>query len=243
MTEHVTQLGGLRIGRTDIGEAVLTIDDDTLVFVVRADRDERALRVPLASIDTLRSDDAEIALTLRDGTTIHLDATPGLLNEIVARCYAIPELTRTLRSFGSRRGRQIADAELERVTTNQRRFFSPLLEARRAAGHAHGAAAISAFDAAALARSLDETLRTFAAERFAQSGPARRALEAELEEVSEPLVLALTTLARFGGEAAAASHDLRAWREWSTQLRATFESADRVWIALEAVLSGVPSRG
>jgi len=34
---------------------------------------------------------------------------------------------------------------------------------------------------------------------------------------------------------------LRLWRAWSLQLRATFETADRVWIALDAVLAGVPS--
>lgn len=241
MTERVFQLGGLRIGRTDVGEAMLTVDDDALVIVVRADREERALRVPVASIDKLSAGESEISLLLHDGTAIRLDSAPHLRDEIVAHCQSVPELTRTLRSLGSRRGRRVAEAELERVTADQRRFFTPLLDARRAAMHAQGVVAIAAFDATALVRALGETLRAFAAARHADPGPARRALEAELEDLTEPLTLAFDALARVASEATKAPDDLRLWRAWSVQLRATFETADRVWIALDAVLAGVAS--
>src|SRR6185503_14103432 len=111
MSERVFQLSALRIGRTDVGDAVLTIDDDTLVFAVHGDREARALRVTHASIDTLRQTATELALTLRDGTTIAIDVLPELADELVGRCQTVPELTRTLRSFGSRRrGPRVARA-------------------------------------------------------------------------------------------------------------------------------------
>ncbi|HXT14498.1 MAG TPA: hypothetical protein VN706_02630 [Gemmatimonadaceae bacterium] len=242
MSERVFQLSALRIGRTDVGDAVLTIDDDTLVFAVHGDREARALRVTHASIDTLRQTATELALTLRDGTTIAIDVLPELADELVGRCQTVPELTRTLRSFGSRRrGRRATDVEADRASLEQRRFFAPLLEARRGAMHARGASAIAAFDATAIAKALADTLNEFAAARYAQPGPARRALEAELEEIIEPLDGALTELARLSADAAATIDDLRLWRAWSVQLRNTFETADRVWIALDAALSGVRS--
>lgn len=244
MTDRVFQLGALRVGRTNVGEAMLTIDEDALTLVIRADREEQALRVTHASIDKLQSTPTEITLTLRDGTSIVLDVLPHLFDEIVARCQSVPEVTRTLRSFGSRRGHRTPHANIERASADQRRFFTPFLEARRAAMHARGASAIAAFDAETLARSLEATLRAFAAERHAEPGPGRRALEAELIDLSEPLELALKELARVAADAAAAADDLRLWRAWSSQLRATFEAADRVWIALDAALGalgGVPS--
>jgi hypothetical protein len=245
MSERVFSLGALRIGRTDVGGAVLTIDDDALVFVVRGEHDEPPMRVAHAAIDTMHATAAEVTLTLRDGTTIVIDPQPSLADELVAHCQTVPELTRTLRSFGSRRGasagRRVSDADIERASAEQRRFFSPLLEARRGAMHAQGAAAIAAFDASAIARALAETLHAFAADRFSEPGPARRALEAELVDVSEPLVAALRELGRLATDATDSPGDLRLWRAWATQLRATFETADRVWIALDAVLGGVAS--
>src|SRR5579884_2655754 len=135
MSERVFQLAALRVGRTNVGEAMLTIDDDALVLVVRADREERALRVPLSTIDRLQAGDTEIALALRDGSSIGVESAPHLLDEIVAHCQSVPELTRTLRAFGSRRGRRAASADADRVSADQRRFFAPLLAARRDAMH------------------------------------------------------------------------------------------------------------
>ncbi|HEX4683927.1 MAG TPA: hypothetical protein VH277_14505 [Gemmatimonadaceae bacterium] len=243
MNERVFSLGALRIGRTNLGEAVLTIDDDALVFAVSGDHDELPLRVAHQSIDALRNTMSAIALTLRDGTMISIDNQPHLADEIIGRCQSVPELTRTLRSFGSRRGgRRVGDADIARGSAEQRRFFAPLLEARRNAMHSHGAAAIAAFDARALSASLEATLRGFSADRHAQPGPARRALEAELADLSEPLELALGELRRVSAEATAAANDLRLWRVWSAQLRATFEAADRVWMAVDSALGAVPSR-
>jgi hypothetical protein len=243
MSERVFSLGALRVGRSDLGEAVLTIDDDALVFALRGERDEQPLRIAHQTIDALRYTMSAIALTLRDGTTVSVDNQPHLADEIISRCQSVPELTRTLRSFGSRRGgRRVGDADIARGSAEQRRFFAPLLDARRNAMHSHGAGAIAAFDANALSASLDATLRGFAADRHSQPGPARRALEAELADLSEPLGLALVELGRVSAQATAAPNDLRLWRAWSAQLRATFEAADRVWIAVDSALGGVPSR-
>ena len=242
MSERVFSLSALRIGRTDVGDAVLTIGDDALVFAVHGSRDEPPLRIAHDSIDALRNTMSEIALTLHDGTTISIDTQPNLADELMGRCQSVPELTRTLRSFGSRRaGRRATEAETERAAVEQRRFFAPLLEARRNAMHAHGASAIAAFDVQALTNALAATLRALAAERFPEPGPARRALEAELIDVTEPLDLALAALGRISGAARMAATDLRLWRAWSAQLRATFEAADRAWIALDLVLGRSPA--
>jgi hypothetical protein len=145
-------------------------------------------------------------------------------------------------AIGSRRGRS---SVRETEAAEQRRFFAGLMDARRSVGaelsematSAESAmSAIAAFDAAALTRSLDETLHAFAVERHGDNGPARRALEAELVDLSEPLHAALQLLAETAAEAESAPHDLRRWRAWAVQLRTVFETADRAWFALDAAL-------
>jgi hypothetical protein len=125
--------------------------------------------------------------------------------------------------------------------TEQRKFFAPLLDARRLAGSSNApVTVIAAFDCDALCQALAATLGEFVSERHAEEGPERRALEAELEEIAEPLMAAIQSLAQVGLGARAAVDDLTLWRGWAGQLRSTFEVADRVWIALDAALDAVP---
>ncbi|MGH7620319.1 MAG: hypothetical protein ACREPM_24145, partial [Gemmatimonadaceae bacterium] len=124
---------------------------------------------------------------------------------------------------------------------DQHRFFAPLLDARRLAGAAATpVAAIAAFDGGALSQAFIAALREFVADRHAEEGPAQRALEAELDDITEPLMLAIQALATCGNEARSSVDDLKLWRTWATQLRSTFEVADRVWLSLDAALDAVP---
>ena len=224
-----------RIGRTDLGAATVVFEDDALVVILGA-ADDHPVHIPFASIDTLRDDATTLELQLRDGTQIRFagESAASFRQEIVLRCCTIPELTRTLRAFGSRRGSR---GMRSNGPAEQQRFFAPLLAARRAADAAKTPlSALDAFDATRLAADVDATLAAFASARFAANAPARRALHAELFDAGEPLRVALIELARLADGARAASDDLRTWRAWSDQLRVVFETADRTWLALDAAL-------
>jgi hypothetical protein len=153
----------------------------------------------------------------------------------------LPELTLALRTLGSRRRRRGEGNEHER-------FFAPLLEARRAAARAGDLeAAVMAFDAARLNAAFDKTLRALAAERAPSArAPARRALEARLQERIEPL-------RRAGAERGEAADALlsaddqnrpEAWRRWTERVRHVFGCADRCWPSIDAALDalGAPRR-
>jgi hypothetical protein len=232
----------LRVGRTEVGAASATLDDDALTLVVRVEQEERPLRLRLASIDSVHRSGEELELVLRDGTRVSLIASGDFREALIDRCRTLPELTRTLRAFGSSRARRVASGGRDTDASEQQRFFAPLLEARRAASAAAPSAALAAFDGTALLRSIEDTLTRFAADRVAEAGPARRALEAELVDASEPLFDAMRALAVSASSATESVDDLRLWREWSLQLRRTFETADRVWVAVDEVLDAAHRR-
>jgi hypothetical protein len=238
MSEHApapVSITALRVGRTDVGPAAASVDDDALTIVVRIDAEERSLRLRLASIDVVTVSGEEVDIMVRDGRHVLFRAPDALRDQLFERSRALPELTRTLRAFGSSRARRGVGGRASEGT-EQQRFFAPFLDARRSVGALGGHPALAAFRAAELARALADTLGQFAAERHPEPGPARRALEAELIDASEPLFDALTALGETADAALAAEHDLRRWRAWSAQLRATFETADRVWVALDDTL-------
>jgi hypothetical protein len=229
-----------RIGRTDVGESIVTIDDHALHVAVQQASTDRTIRVPLTSVNAVVVRDGEILVPLRDGTSITFVAqsVSELRDELLGRCRALPELTHALRAFGSRRGHHSTRAT---AASDQQRFFAPLLDARRqAVGAETSAGAMAAFDANALAAAFEAELRGFAAERYGDHAPARRALEAELVDLSEPLVAALNSLRDAALDAAATPDDLRLWRAWARQLGATFETADRVWLSLDVALDSTP---
>ena len=153
----------------------------------------------------------------------------------------LPELMLSLRSIGSRRGWPNDAVALEE---EQQRYFAPLLDARRTAAKAvTRTQVIAAFDGRRVTALIDATIRAFANERFGARAPARRAFEAELFEIVEPLRDALQSLRALGESpgAAAESAELQArWALWLAQLRVVFRVADSSWPALSAALSAAP---
>ncbi|MEP6493173.1 MAG: hypothetical protein ABJF01_10885 [bacterium] len=231
-------VAAIRIGRTELGQGTVAIDDDAVTIVVRDGDGERPIRLRLIAIDSAILDGDDLTVAIRDGSRVILESpSAGELRDIiVGHCRVLPELTRALRAFGSRRGSRAV-----RVSgpSEQQRFFAPLLEARRqAVGATSASGAINAFDPAALAKAMEAAIQAFAVERCGAEGPARRALEAELVDLSEPLEIAFERLRVAGERANTNLDDLRAWRGWSAELRTTFEVADRIWLALDAALDG-----
>ena len=155
--------------------------------------------------------------------------------------YSLPEVTRALRAFGSRRGLPGSDHD---------RFFAPLVAALQAAraAHASGAGwhAVDAIDALRVERALRDALGVLAVERAEGSAPDARALEAELEELCEPVFAALAALAECAALVRTSTDARRrdAWCAWTAQLASAFAALDRAWIAdLPALADARGGRG
>ena len=157
----------------------------------------------------------------------------------------LPELTLSLRSFGS--GRR-SSAERQAVSEEQERYFGPLLDARRAAASARTREqVVAAFEPRRLTAHLEATLRGFAAERFPTRASARRAFEARLFEIIEPLRAALQLLDERATEMESTTARVSEvaelhgrWEAWLAQLRVTFRVADDSWAPLCAALDELP---
>jgi hypothetical protein len=168
---------------------------------------------------------------------VELTGHPGLQplgTQIVTAALALPEFTRTMRSLGSRRGDIGAEHD---------RFFAGLLAARRAAeGFVEPESRLAAFDSRRLSQALTTLLGELAAERYPESAPDRRALEAELLELAERMFAALDALgeAADGVRSSAAASRLAHWRNWTWAAQRLFEEADRCWLAVLPALAESP---
>jgi hypothetical protein len=154
--------------------------------------------------------------------------------QILQTALALPEFTRTMRGLGSRRGTVGADHD---------RFFAQLLAARRAAeGFAEAESRLAAFDARRLAQALTTLLGELASERYPESGPDRRALEAELLDDAERMFAALQALGEAADQvrASTSASRLAQWRQWTSSAQRLFEEADRCWFAIMPALSEAP---
>jgi hypothetical protein len=234
-SQSTFRLGSARIGATDHGPATAVLDDDSLAILMLSP-DDAAVRLSYSAIDDVVAGGRGLTLRIHGGgeLTLACEDAESFRGELLARCRALPELTRTLRAFGSRRGQR---GTRDTAAAEQQRFFAPLLAARMSAIRAADIAAIAAaFDARLIAAEVHRTLRAFVAERHAEAGPARRALEAELLDLCEPLDVVLASLGEAARTLSRAGDDLSAWRAWSTRLAGTFEIADRVWIAIDVAL-------
>jgi len=152
----------------------------------------------------------------------------------------LPELMLSLRSFGSRRGLPNDEAALPE---EQGRFFAPLLDCRRRAAQAISRGQVlAAFEARRLTALIDATVRAFAAERFATRVQARRAFEAELFEIVEPLREALQELRGLAEESSGESTTItdELWTLWLAQLRVVFRIADSSWPLVRDALTTLP---
>lgn len=224
-----------RAGGVDFGPVTLVLEDDALTVLPESPA-ANAIRITLAHVTAVNGASGTLDITLRDGrvASVACDDAESLRDELLARCRDLPELTRTLRAFGSRRRQH---GSRDTAAAEQQQYFAPLLAARVEAIRAgNPTATVVAFDARRLGAELHRTLRTLVATRHSEPGAARRALEAELVDLSEPLDVALVALGEAARELQRDADDLRVWRTWSDRLVATFEIADRVWIALDAAL-------
>jgi hypothetical protein len=234
-------LHSAHVGKIELGTTTVIFDDETISIIASAG-DERSARVRLVTIDSVHVANRVLTIELHDGTHLRLfgDRLAELRATLLESCRTVPELTRALRAFGSRRGQRSSRST---GTDEQHRFFTPLLVARRAASVAMTPReVISAFDADVLSRGFNAVIDRFAEECFRDSPPAMRALTAELSDLAEPLLASLEGLRAAAKDAASDLENLRHWRKWASQVRRTFESADRVWLALDTALDSVQRR-
>lgn len=148
----------------------------------------------------------------------------------------LPELTRALRALGSSR---------QTGGTLQSQFFLPLLEARRKAADSRSAVvSMRAFDAAELTTALDRAIDRIIADWPDRRDSARRAIRAELMERVGDYTRALAKLGDRARSAFVAEEPakLATWRAWTVQLAATFDAADRSWMALRSMVDALPKK-
>jgi hypothetical protein len=186
-------------------------------------------RIDVAPVSEAREARAQLTIFLGGGDVLEVTGAPAAVRALARQleddACALTEQTLPLRGLGSHRANPGSDHD---------RFYGPLLAARRAAERADDAAGrVSAFDAAAIGRALDAALAAFAADRFPDDAPDRRALEAELREHAAPVHAALERLAAAAAGARAAADDARflRWREWAAVVRDVFAAADAAWLA------------
>jgi hypothetical protein len=155
-------------------------------------------------------------------------------SEILDHVCTMREVTRPLRTLGTRRGQPGADHDT---------FFAPLLAARRRAEEAGAPEArVKAFDASALTQAMERCIHGFATERHPVQASERRALTETLLETAAPFFAALLLLRESADAAVNPDPALRftSWRAWLDSLDAVFAAADRTWAAMLPLLSAPP---
>jgi hypothetical protein len=228
---HVRVRGTIRNTVLD-SDGTVRLIDDVLSIVV----EDREYKARFDRIDGVVWEAA--ILTLHVGRdVVELSGHPGLQPlgaQILETALTLPEFTRTMRGLGSRRGTVGADHD---------RFFGQLLAARRAAqDFAEPESRLTVFDARRLSQALTTLLGELASERYPESGPDRRALEAELLDHAERMFAALETLGEAADQvrASTAASRLARWRVWTLSAQRLFEEADRCWFAIMPALSEAP---
>ena len=223
--------GMLRGASFDAHGAVRVVDDRVAIHV-----DEREYTTRIDRVDGVVWEPP--VLTVYVGhDTIELTGHAGLQllgSQIVSTALALPEFTRTMRGLGSRRGHVGGDHD---------RFFAGFLAARRAAeGFTEPESRLAAFDPRRLATATTALIAELASERYPESAPDRRALEAELLEHAERLYSALDSLGETAEQVRASGHAVRLarWRAWTWAVLRVFEEADRSWIAMVPALTASP---
>jgi hypothetical protein len=218
------------------GPGTIAVGDDAID--IRSESGDAML--DLSMLEGVSFHGSRLTFFLRDGERVQADGTARLAavaREVTALVCTLPELTRPLRSLGSRRGRLGVDHD---------RFFAPLLAARRRGERAADRRArLRAFDGANMSASLQSTIADFAKARYPRRAPDRRALEAELLEIAEPFFTALSALDVYAARAADESSEDTAfvrWRSWCGAVQEAFERADRCWMGFGPVLGEAPVR-
>jgi hypothetical protein len=153
----------------------------------------------------------------------------------VTDSFVVPELTLGLRNFA-------APSALGDVHA---KYFTPLLDARRAAAIAsRWSGRVTAFDANRLEATMRMTLAGFASERYPKSAPDRRALTAQLEDACGDLFDTLESLGIAQRAILDKTDDAQRpalWNAWVEVLRKVFSAADRGWERMQPLLSEAPA--
>ena len=142
---------------------------------------------------------------------------------LVARTCPLPELTRTHRLLGSRRGGSI---------DQQVKFLAPLLQARKRIEEiADLDTRVATLDAKALSERMLAAIQAIAKDVYASSDPDRRAMEAELEEAMSPVFAELQAMQSAAQVFRNAPEAIRfsAWRNWVSIVGRVFVLADNGW--------------
>jgi hypothetical protein len=225
------RVGGLLDGREVEGDAVVTLESGAMVLTT----ERSTVVLAFGSLAGRSVSRGVLELYLEGGGVVRL-APPeaeDLARELERGALALPEFTRSLRSFGSRRataGGRAADHD---------RFFARLLSARGEAERASTLEArCTALDASALRAATERLLGELAVERFPNDAPERRALEAELLEYAAGLFARFDDLAMAQRDLVSCDDSERfaRWRRWARALHGVFASADECWPSLGAVL-------
>jgi hypothetical protein len=149
---------------------------------------------------------------------------------LIGRVCPLPELARSHRLLGSRRGGSV-DA--------QARFLAPLLQARRRVEDESDLdARVTTFEAKTLRDRLASAIQAIAKDACPASSPDRRGLEAELEEAMAPLFERLGALEVAAETFRSAPESIRfaAWRDWVAVVSNVFALADSGWASAAQLL-------
>ena len=161
-----------------------------------------------------------------DGGNAAVESNQGLdvaWMQLVARTCPVPELVRSHRLLGSRRGGS-ADAQVK--------FLAPLLQARkRVEGAPDLETRVALLEGRVLRERVVAALQTIAMDMYPASHPDRRGLEAELDEAMVPFYRGLDKLDAAAKHFRDAPEAIRfhAWRQWILALSDAFALADSGW--------------
>ncbi len=219
----VVRVVGIMRGREISASAVAALEADALVLAW-----ERATpwRIAFTGLDGVTVGVRQLSLYLSSGDVLELegdDSVAPIARQLIERACAMPELTRGLRSLGSRRGAPGAAHDT---------WFAPLLAAKRAvSGVSDVQRQVMLIDAANLSRAMAGAMSELAA-LTAPGDPARqRAVEAALEEDAADMFVALRRAALLADVLRGSALDTQFadWRRWVDALREVFAEADDAW--------------
>lgn len=196
------------------------------------------IRVPLESLDGWQLSVSQVVLYLRDGDVLDVallsDSARATMRSALDAACMMPELTRSLRAFGS----AVGDNEAQHD-----RWFAPLLTLRRTlVGVSDPLRQVALFNADELNAELNRSLVELAAQRAGGDAARGRALEAVFEEETEPVRVSLARagLAASALEGSAPDSRLADWRRWVDSLRELYERADSAWPKIAAAYRAGP---
>jgi hypothetical protein len=150
--------------------------------------------------------------------------------QLLERACPLPELARSHRLLGSRRGGSVQA---------QGRFLAPLIQARRRIEiESDLEARVAAIEARALRERIAASLQAIARDTYPASHPDQRGLEAELEEALSPLFAGLDAMESAAARFRSAPEAIRfiAWREWVSTVSNAFALADSGWASAARLL-------